>query len=143
MLLPFEFAEEAENLSQEEIMSAEEEILGMAVSVHPLDLVEDRLRSLQVFTSAQLLGREGEIVTIVGVVAAVRAVQGEPAGESALLTLEDRQGRVEVLLPPKVYKDVQGELRSSRVVLARGRVRPDAVLSGQVLIVAAELEVWK
>jgi DNA polymerase III alpha subunit len=143
MLLPFEFSEEAEDLSQEEILSAEQEILGVAVSVHPLDLVEGKLRALQVVSSAELAGREGEMVAIAGVVASVRTVQGEAPGESALLTLEDRYGRVEVLLPVEVYEDIQEDLRPSRVLLVRGRVRPDAVLSGQVLVIAGDVELWR
>lgn len=142
MLLPLEFVEEGEIFFPEEILAAEREILGVAVSVHPLDLVEERLSALRVVSSGGLSERVGRRVVVAGVVARLRPLPRLRPEGGGMLTLEDREGHAEVLLPWEIYRQLREDLRPAAIVVVRGSARREAALAGEVGVVAEEVEVW-
>ncbi len=137
MLLPFQFEEKAPPLSLAEVLKAEQEALGMAVSVHPLDLWEERLRKLSPVSSLDLAEREGQQVTVAGVVLSWRRL-----ADGGVLMLEDRQGGIEAWLEGEVWGKIAGSLRSGDLVVLQGEVRPISGTAAAVWLVARQVERW-
>lgn len=142
MLLPLEFSEEAGAMPAEEVLAAEREILGAAVSVHPLDLFEERIAALPVVSSADLPNLRWGAVTVAGAVVRLETVRGEGGEEMGWLVLADRAGQVEVLLPGQLYRRLGKEIGPADVLLVRGQLRPDGALAGEPQVVAEEVEIW-
>jgi DNA polymerase III alpha subunit len=142
MLLPLEFSGEVEELFPEEILDAERTVLGVAVSVHPLDLVEERLQALQVVSSSDLSAHTGKTVTVAGVVAGLRPLRRPGTDEGGVLTLEDREGHVEVSLPQGMYRRLREDVRPAGIVVVRGTVRREAALAEEAQVAAEEVELW-
>jgi DNA polymerase-3 subunit alpha len=104
----------------------EREMLGLYVSDHPLQGLEhilDANRDLSIGGLRSDDGpREGQ-VTIAGMITQVTRKQTKNGDLWAILTMEDLEASIEVLLFPKVYQLVAGSLASDTVVRVKGRVR--------------------
>jgi DNA polymerase-3 subunit alpha len=84
----------------------EKEALGFYLTGHPLKEYEGELRKSGVVSSRELLEmRDGEEVSVGGFVASRRETQTKKGERMAFLTLEDEQGRVDVIVFPDVYRE--------------------------------------
>ncbi len=124
--------------SLSEKIAIEEELLGLGVSVHPLEFYAAELEKRHVAPSSRLAEHVGESLLVAGVRAmAHRQTTGN--GQVMLhLTLEDLEGTIEVTLAPETYRAYRGLLRGSGPYLVRGRVRRDG--SGAIGLVAEKIE---
>jgi DNA-directed DNA polymerase III PolC len=124
--------------SRPEKMAIEKELLGLGVSVHPLEFYTAELEKRHVVPSSRLAEHVGESLLVAGIRAmAHRQTTGN--GQVMLhLTLEDLEGIIEVTLAPETYRAYQGLLRGSGPYLVRGRVRRDD--SGAIGLVAEKIE---
>ena len=104
----------------------EREMLGLYVSDHPLQGLEHILDANRDLSIGGLRGddgpREGQ-VTIAGMITQVTRKQTKNGDLWAIVTVEDLEAAIEVLLFPKVYQLVAGSLASDTVVRIKGRVR--------------------
>ncbi|MEI7904314.1 MAG: DNA polymerase III subunit alpha, partial [Candidatus Firestonebacteria bacterium] len=122
-----------EEYPEDKLLGFEKELLGMYLSGHPLVKYED---SLKRFTSAntQTLKnfKEGSIVTLGGIIQKVdkkfTKVKNE---EMAILTIEDLQGTVEVLIWPKTFVKVFSKLKEENMVLIKGKVHYEEKFIGK------------
>lgn len=109
-----------------ETLSHEKEVLGIHVSGHPLDEHEDYLDSWCSDSVATLReGREGREVVIGGILSAVRIVivrNGKSAGQKmAILTLQDRVGKIECVAFTETYQKCAHVLQQDAVVIVVGK----------------------
>ncbi len=106
----------------------EREMLGLYVSDHPLQGLEHILLAERDIGIGELIGddgpREGQ-VTIAGMITAVTRKTTKRGDIWAVLTVEDLEASVEVLLFPKAYELVSTVLATDTVVRVRGRVKSD------------------
>ncbi|MCW5953283.1 MAG: DNA polymerase III subunit alpha, partial [Propionibacteriaceae bacterium] len=104
----------------------EREMLGLYVSDHPLQGLEHILDANRDLSIGGLRGddgpRDGQ-VTIAGMITQVVRKQTKNGDLWAIVTVEDLEAAIEVLLFPKVYQLVAGSLASDTVVRIKGRVR--------------------
>jgi DNA polymerase-3 subunit alpha len=116
-------------IARREMLAWEKELIGLYVSDHPLQPVMDDLHNVVTHYSTELgEDLEGKPVTLAGVVAHIRTHQtkkGEPMG---FVSLEDLQGHLELVVFPKVWKDVSRWLALEQIVVVKGKV--DAKGSG-------------
>ena len=113
------------------------ELLGFAVSDHPLALFEQHM-DFSVFTPSHSLEvLQNKRVRLVGWLVTSRRV---PAGKRQMkfLTLEDRHGLFEVVLFPAVYQRYGALLRGHGPYIIEGRVQ--SRLPGESNIIAERLE---
>jgi DNA polymerase-3 subunit alpha len=122
------------------LLAEERNMLGLYVSDHPLNGLEGLLASLADHTIGSILVDErvdGQVVTIGGLVTAVQRKVTKQGSPWAIVSLEDLDGSVEVMVFPQVYNVVGMWLGEDTVVVVRAKVeRTD---DDGVRVVALEL----
>ena len=107
-------------------LAFEREMLGLYVSDHPLQGLEHVLAANRDTSIAQLTGeekpREGA-VTICGMITGIQRKANKAGQAWAILTVEDLESSVEVLVFNKAYGPVAFSLATDVVVRIKGRVR--------------------
>jgi DNA polymerase III subunit alpha len=106
-----------------ELLRLEKETLGLYVSEHPLSAVRGQLRR-KVDTALSELERrrDGEVVTVGGIVAAVRQTTTKKGEPMVFLRLDDVIGSTEVVVFNSVYATSRESLEADRVLVVKGRV---------------------
>jgi len=108
---------------ESQLLAAEKEVLGFYITGHPLARFARQLR-LYTTGNTQTLGefRDGEKVSLGGMVLKTRLQTTRKGDRMAFVTLEDVQGQVEVILFPEVYKEFGAAIETDQPVLVRGAV---------------------
>ena len=106
-----------------ELLAAEKEALGLYISDHPLKAVRAALQQA-VDCPLSALGERAdkEAVTVGGIVTQSRRIRTRAGGEMVVATLDDIDGRVEVLVFGNSREQLEPVLAVDRIVLVRGRV---------------------
>jgi len=106
------------------ILANEKEMLGFYVTGHPLQRVKAELRSYTSASSSVLVERrDGEEVTIGGLVNKLKFTQTKKNNEKmAIVTMEDLQGSVDLLVFPRAFKDFGHHLTKDAILIFRGNV---------------------
>ena len=107
-------------------LAFEREMLGLYVSDHPLLGLEHVLHAHRDLSIGGLLAEDGPrdaVVTIAGMITGVQRKQTKNGDLWAIVTVEDLEASVEVLLFPKVYQLVSLSLATDTIVRIKGRVR--------------------
>jgi DNA polymerase-3 subunit alpha len=114
---------DTEEWPEHELLAAEFATLGFYISGHPLAKHAARLKELKAIDLSSVEGRRnGEDVTIAGIVVALRAMRSRKGDRWAILTLQDMTGVLEVLAFPEAFARLESTLKSSAPLLLRGRV---------------------
>jgi error-prone DNA polymerase len=113
---------ELPDLTEEEAMNWDYELLGLSPGDHPLRLLRPRLRSRGVLSAAELAAQpSGKVVAVAGMVV-VR--QAPPTAEGHLfITLEDETGLVNLIIRPDLYERERPVLHQATMLLGEGRVQ--------------------
>jgi DNA polymerase-3 subunit alpha len=121
---------DADAWSDRELLDHERDLLGFYVTGHPLDRHEGDLNLYNVTDLEQVAeGRDlGEYddVTVAGVVSEMseRALKSGD-GRMAFVTLEDKTGRVEILVFSNPFEQYEDVLKSGEPILLKGNVMVD------------------
>jgi DNA polymerase-3 subunit alpha len=100
------------------LLAMEKELLGMYVSGHPLGEYENVIRERATAHAADLAERkEGERVTLGGLIARKRRITTKSGQPMAFLTVEDLTGQVEVVVFPRAYARAAEQLEADAVVV--------------------------
>ena len=130
--------QEAPEWSDTDRLSGEKDTLGLYLTGHPISefqseldqLVDARLVDLKPINSASVL--------IAGLVVSLRTMTSR-RGRMAVLTLDDRSARVEIVVYSDLYQSSRELLVKDRLLIARGEVSLDEVTGACVM--TAE-EIW-
>jgi len=108
------------------LLSYEREMLGLYVSDHPLYGVEHLLATSTDMGIGTLLAEvrtDGAIVTVGGLVTGVARKMTRNGGNPwAIVTLEDLEGAVEIMIFPHLYATVGTQLVDDVVLVVKGRL---------------------
>jgi DNA polymerase-3 subunit alpha len=106
-----------------ELLKLEKEVLGLYVSDHPLSAIRDQLRR-KIDTPMTELGarRDGEVVTVGGIVAGLKAMTTKRGEPMVFLSLDDVIGSTEVVVFNSVYASSREHLETDKVLVVKGRV---------------------
>ncbi len=113
-----------QELPRKQVLAAERDMLGLYVSGHPLDGVEQILRKHAPHPIATILEnppKDGEIV-LSGMIASVDRRVNKKGEPWAICTVEDLDAGMEVLFFPKSYAVLHEDLMQDSAVLIKGRV---------------------
>jgi DNA polymerase-3 subunit alpha len=118
---------DAEPWSDQVLLEAEKECLGLYVSGHPLDRYSDEI---DLYTSHNTLtletASERVDVRVAGVVETIRERRTRSGtGRHAFAMLEDRHGLIEILVFSRVYGECEELLKCGLPVLIQGSIRVD------------------
>ena len=111
--------------SLEEKMSAQQEILGVSLEAHPLELVADRIEKVGAISIADAVERIGQRVTVAGVRQISRRSRTAKGEAMLFLTLEDLSGTLDVIVFPDLYKQVKQIATSNQPMLISGILKID------------------
>ena len=109
-------------------LAFERDMLGLYVSDHPLQGLEHILLAERDLAIAELLADDGPsegMVTIAGMITSVTRKTTKRGDIWAVITVEDLEASVEVLLFPKAYDLVSTVLATDVVVKVKGRIKRD------------------
>jgi len=125
-----------------ELLSLEKESLGIYISEHPLQSIRDQLRRRTDATLAELeRRRDGEIVTVGGIVGAVKQLTTKKGEPMVFLRLDDVTGSAEVVVFNSVYAAARELCAADRILVVKGRV--DHKQEGETKLIALEVAAFE
>ncbi|MGL5809846.1 MAG: OB-fold nucleic acid binding domain-containing protein, partial [Nocardioides sp.] len=108
------------------LLGHERDMLGLYVSDHPLLGLEHVLAQHADCTIGQLIGDEdrpdGDVVNVCGLITGIQRKITRKGDAWAVITVEDLEGAVEVLLFPSAYQLAATLLTEDTVVAVKGRL---------------------
>jgi DNA polymerase-3 subunit alpha len=116
--------------SDAERLRGEKETLGLYLSGHPLQACEKELTTVVTAPISQLQVSGKSQVVIAGMITATRTITTRTGKRMAVLTIEDRSGRVDVTLFSELYQQVIGQLDDNTILIIRGTVSADEYTGG-------------
>ena len=114
----------------------ERDTLGLYLTGHPITEFE---LELDQFTNARLIDLKpssGRTLLIAGLVINIRTMSSR-RGRMAVLTLDDRSARIEVVVYADLYQDSRDLLSKDRLLIARGEVTLDEVTGACTMMAEA------
>ncbi len=107
--------------------AAQQEILGVSVDVHPLDVYASQLKQTKAVSTVEALDTIGQKVVVAGVRQSHRRSKTSSGEWMAFLTLEDFDGMLDVVLFPAVYRYTRREVFSeNRPLIVEGVMEADS-----------------
>src|SRR3954452_12585510 len=93
-----------QEFEKNDLLRLEKETLGLYVSEHPLEAIRDQLRRKTDSSLAELeRRRDGEIVTVAGIVSAIKQLTTKKGDPMVFMRLDDVLGSAEVVVFNSVY----------------------------------------
>ena len=121
-----------------ELLKLEKETLGLYVSEHPLHAVREQLRRKTDCTLSEIeRRRDGEVVTVGGIVASLKQLTTKKGEPMVFLQLDDPTGGGEVVVFSSTYATARELCVADRILVVKGRV--DHKQQGETKLIALEL----
>jgi len=128
-----------EEFEQRELLAMEKETMGTFLSDHPLSQVREALRVRADCTLAELEKKpDGATVTVGGIIAEAKKIRTKTGTNMMFATLDDLEGRVELIIFAKTLEANDGLIDTDAVLLVRGRV--DRKDRGEIKVVVFDAE---
>ena len=106
-------------------VAAQEELLGISVDAHPLELVAGRIAAAGAITTLEAAEQVGSRVRVAGMRLSGRRSRTGKGGMMAFLTLEDLEGMLDVVIFPEAYRRSRSALSGSGPFLVEGTMVTD------------------
>jgi len=121
-----------------DLLRMEKETLGVYVSEHPLQAIREQLRRKTDCGLAEAeRRRDGEVVTVGGIVGAIKQLTTKKGEPMVFMRLDDLAGSVEVVVFNSVYGAARDLLELDNVLVVKGRV--DHKQEGETKLIAMEI----
>jgi DNA polymerase-3 subunit alpha len=125
-----------------ELLRLEKETLGLYVSEHPLYAIRDQLRRKTDCSLAELeRRRDGEVVTVGGIVGAVKQLTTKKGEPMVFLRLDDVTGGAETVVFNSVYAAARELCVADRILVVKGRI--DHKQEGETKLIAMEVSAFE
>jgi DNA polymerase-3 subunit alpha len=112
-----------EEFEKNELLRLEKETLGLYVSEHPLEAIRDQLRRKTDSSLAELeRRRDGEVVTVAGIVSALKQLTTKKGEPMVFMRLDDVLGSAEVVVFNSVYAAARELLLPDAVLVVKARI---------------------
>jgi DNA polymerase-3 subunit alpha len=125
-----------------ELLLMEKESLGLYVSEHPLAAVKEQLARK---TDTKLVDiparRDGEIVTVGGIVGALKQLTTRKGDPMVFVRLDDLTGSAEIVVFNSVYVQSRELLTADSILVVKGRV--DHKQEGETKLIAMEVTAFE
>jgi DNA polymerase III subunit alpha len=130
-----------DEFDKNELLRLEKEVLGLYVSEHPLSGIREQLRRKSDATIGELdRRRDGEVVTVGGIVAALRHMTTKRGDTMVFLRLEDVTGGVETVVFNSTYDRARELCTTDRILIVKGRIDRK---EGETKLVAMEIAAFE
>ncbi len=130
-----------EEWPEHEMLSSEFATVGFYISGHPLSKYVSKLAELGAIDLAAVEGRRnGEEITVAGIVVAMRSMRSRKGERWGILTLQDMTGVLEVLAFPESFARLEAVFKSNAPLLLKGRVNVEEAGTRLAVMDARKLE---
>jgi DNA polymerase-3 subunit alpha len=120
---PDEPLPDLEEWPEHEVLSSEFATVGFYISGHPLSKYASKLAELKVVELVAVEGRRnGEEITVAGIVVAMRSMRSRKGDRWGILTLQDMTGTLEILAFPESFARLEPLFKSNAPMVLKGRV---------------------
>jgi len=128
---------EASEWSEEQLLIAEKETLGLYLSGHPIDryakelarFIPKKISELDAPESKGYQRNEIPVITA-GLIVAIRTMKSKNGGRMAFITLDDQTARLEVRIFAEVYEQFQSRIQPDKLVVIQGKIGQDNFTGG-------------
>ena len=132
----------ASEFEKPELLKLEKETLGLYVSEHPLKAVREQLRRKTDCVLSELeRRRDGEVVTVGGIVSAVKQLTTKRGEPMVFLALDDPTGGGEVVVFNSTYAAARELCVLDRILVIKGRI--DHKQQGETKLIALEVSAFE
>lgn len=108
--------------------------LGVSLALHPLETLQPQIDRLAAISILDAAGKIGKHVRVAGVRQSSQRSFAQHTQGWVILTLEDQEGMLEVLLSPQLYRTVRTAIAGSgQPLMAEGTMERDPVTGEPVL----------
>ena len=132
--------DQGEQTSLQDRVKAQEELLGISVDVHPLELVADRLPGANAISTVDAANRVGERVRVAGIRQSWHRSRTTRNETMAFISLEDLEGVLDIVVFPNLYHQCRNILSEAIPVLIEGTM---LIESNQVEPILHAEKIWK
>lgn len=123
--------------SEEQLLLAEKETLGLYLSGHPIDRFADELslfvpKKIADLDAPESKGyqRNEKPVLTAGLIVAIRTMKAKNGSRMAFITLDDQTARLEVRVFADVYEQYQSVIQPDKLVVIQGKIGQDNFTGG-------------
>jgi DNA polymerase-3 subunit alpha len=109
-----------EDWGLEEKMAAQQELLGVSLEAHPLELFVEKIAQSGAITTVEAVEKVGQRVTVAGVRQTSRRSRTSKGETMLFLTLEDLSGTLDVIVFPDAYRLAKPVVTSNHPMLITG-----------------------
>lgn len=113
---------DGQEISENEQLNWERELLGIYLSSHPLRDYQSLLTERSVSTKNLEASLDGATISVGGLISDMREIVTKNGAKMAFVRVTDMHGDIEAVLFPKTYKNLEHGLERDQVVLVRGRL---------------------
>ena len=114
----------ATDVSTKEKLAWEKALIGVYLSEHPFSSFAAKVASSSITLCGQIdAGLVGQTVVVAGMVASARYLFTRERAPFASAILEDLDGRIEVMVWPRVYANTRDLWQEGNILLVEGKVR--------------------
>jgi error-prone DNA polymerase len=109
------------DLSLKESVYADYRRIGLSLAAHPMSLIRDRLRGMNILPSRALKhARQGQWIRVAGLV----LIRQRPSTALGIIfcTLEDETGVANLVIRPPIYQKYRCAARGAVALIAEGRI---------------------
>ena len=114
-----------EDWTVEQKAAAQQELLGISLEAHPLELAIDKIVAAGAITIVDAAGRIGQRVTVAGVRQTSHRSRTARGEAMMFLTLEDLSGMLDVVIFPDAYRQGKNIIHSTNPFLVTGVMEMD------------------
>ncbi len=114
-----------EDWTLEQKVTAQQELLGVSLEAHPLELVAEKVRAAGAISTVEAAARLGQSVTVAGLRQSGHRSRTAKGEAMMFLTLEDLSGMLDVVLFPDAYRRARQVIHSSAPLLVTGVMEMD------------------
>ncbi|MFD2671635.1 DNA polymerase III subunit alpha [Marinicrinis sediminis] len=105
-------------------LELEKEMTGLFISGHPLDAYQERLAGYSMIPLHTLSEQaEHTVVNVAGMLQSVKPILTKKGKQMAFAELEDRFGKVEVVIFPESWQTYSSLLTAGKLVILKGKVQ--------------------
>ncbi len=116
---------EGEDWPLEQKVAAQQELLGVSLEAHPLELAAGKIAAAGAITTLEAAERVGKRITVAGVRQSSHRSKTAKGESMMFITIEDLSGMLDVIIFPDAYRQSRAALGSSAPLLVTGVMEMD------------------
>ena len=123
--------------SDEHLLTAEKQTLGLYLSGHPIDRYVDELarfvpKKISELDAPEAKGYQRNEIPVItaGLIVAIRTMKSKNGGRMAFITLDDQTARLEVRIFAEAFENYQSLLQPDKLVVIQGKIGQDNFSGG-------------